>query len=179
MSKTRTQPVTKARVDAMSPSDSGPGDPSLTCSSPGLRVQVRAAAVTNTPWSVPAAAPMMASQTWYLMALSKSKKRRRGVALFFVCFLFVKRFLKEIWRAVGERTRGRSKRTREKRKEGREKRADRGERGMREEEVEREGEGERERETTGARKKRKKKEPVLSHLSVVTSPLLTGKNTMP
>jgi hypothetical protein len=50
---------------------------------------------------------------------------------------------------------------------------------MREEEVEREGEGERERETTGERKKRKKKEPVLSHLSVVTSPLLTGKNTMP
>jgi len=73
ISSTRTQPVTNALVDAMSPSASARGEPSRTCSSAGLRVQVRAAAVTKTPWSVPAAAPMTASQTWYLMALSKSK----------------------------------------------------------------------------------------------------------
>ena len=67
------QPEIKDRVEATSLKDRGLGDPSLTCSSPGLRVQTIAPAVTNTPWSAPAAAPVRASQTWYLMTLLKSK----------------------------------------------------------------------------------------------------------
>jgi hypothetical protein len=74
---------------------------------------------------------MMASQTWYLMALSKSKKRRRGVALFFVCEEVFERDMEsrrrkdegaveenEAKEKRGKRKEGRQRRTRDARRRG-------------------------------------------------------------